>query len=413
MNIFISQRIALRALMRNKARSVLTIIGIIIGIAAVITVIAVGQGATTMIKEQIKSMGNNVLMIFPGSATSGGLHYGAGSRSTLTIKDCEAIARECGSALAVSPMIRVGGPRGQIVYKEKNWRTSVQGIGMDYLTIRSLSMAQGEFFTESDINNAVKNCILGQGVAENLFSEEERENVVGKIIRISNTPFKVVGMLEKKGASAFGQDQDDVILVPWTTASRILQGSSFNNVDHILVSSTSTEMIPKTKKEVTELLRQRHNIMEGAEDDFTIRDMTELTEMVTSTSRLMTILLAIIASISLIVGGIGIMNIMLVSVTERTREIGIRMAIGARAKDILLQFLVESAILSSIGGIFGIILGASAAKIISGFTNWPVSVSLASVIIAVLFSASVGIFFGFWPAWKASRLDPIEALRYE
>ncbi|MEW6025772.1 MAG: ABC transporter permease [Planctomycetota bacterium] len=413
MNIYIAQRIALRALLRNKARSTLTIIGIIIGIAAVIAVIAVGQGATVMIKEQVKNMGNNVLMIFPGSATSGGMHFGMGSRSTLTIKDCEAIDKECSSALAVSPMIRVGGPRGQIIYKEKNWRTSVQGIGLDYPTIRGLSMAQGEFFTQSDINNAVKNCILGQAVADNLFSEEERENVVGKMIRIANMPFKVVGMLEKKGASAFGQDQDDVILVPWSTASRVLQGSSFNTVDNILVSSTSTEMIPRTKSEIRELLRQRHNIMEGAEDDFNIRDMTELTEMVTSTSRLMTILLAIIASISLIVGGIGIMNIMLVSVTERTREIGVRMAIGARARDILLQFLVESAILSSIGGIFGIILGALAARITAGFTNWPVSVSPVSVIIAVVFSAGVGIFFGFWPAWKASRLNPIEALRYE
>ncbi|MEK7309246.1 MAG: ABC transporter permease [Planctomycetota bacterium] len=413
MNIFISQRIALRALMRNKARSVLTIIGIIIGIAAVIAVIAVGQGATIMIKQQISTLGNNVMMIFPGSSSGSGIHLGMGSKSTLTIKDCEAIARECSSVLAVSPMIRVGGPRGQVIYKEKNWRTSVQGIGLDYLTIRSLSVAQGEFFTESDINNAVKNCILGAVVVDNLFPEEERDNVVGKMIRIGGTPFRIIGTLEKKGASAFGQDQDDVILVPWTTASRILQGSSFNNVDHILASSTSTEMIPKTRSEIKELLRQRHNLMDDADDDFTIRDMTELTEMITSTSKLMTLLLAIIASISLIVGGIGIMNIMLVSVTERTREIGIRMAIGARARDILLQFLVESVILSSIGGIFGIILGYSTAKIISGINNWPVSVSPASVIIAVLFSAGVGIFFGFWPAWKASRLDPIEALRYE
>ncbi|MFH1231806.1 MAG: ABC transporter permease [Planctomycetota bacterium] len=408
MNLVIAQRIALRALLRNKARSILTIIGIVIGIAAVIAVIAVGQGATAMIKEQIKNMGNNVLMIFPGSATGGGVRFGMGSKSTLTIKDCEAIGKECNTVLAVSPMIRA---HGQIVYKEKNWGTSIQGIGLDYLTIRSLSMSQGEFFTESDINNAVKNCIVGGVIVDNLFQDENEADIIGKMIKIKSIPFKIVGILKRKGASAFGQDQDDVILAPWTTVSRVLQGSSFNTVDMILVSSTSTEMIPKTKSEVSALLRQRHNLMSG--DDFNIRDMTEMTDMITSTARLMTLLLTVIASISLIVGGIGIMNIMLVSVTERTKEIGVRMAIGARGKDILLQFLVESAVLSSIGGIFGIILGYSAAKIISQIYKWPISVSPASVILAVLFSASVGIFFGFWPAWKASRLNPIEALRYE
>ncbi|MFA5794617.1 MAG: ABC transporter permease [Candidatus Brocadiia bacterium] len=410
MNLLVSQRIALRALLRNKGRSTLTIIGIIIGIAAVISVIAVGQGATTMIKDQIKSMGNNVLMIFPGSAQTGGVHFGGGTKSTLTIKDCDAIARECTTVLAVSPMIRAG---GQVIYKDKNWRTSLQGVGIDYLIVRSQTMALGDFFTESDVNNAAKNCIIGSTVVDNLFSEEAREDVIGKLIRIRSVPFKVVGILERKGAAAFGQDQDDVILAPWSTVNRYFEHSSFNTVDTILVSSKSTEMISQTKAEITALLRQRHDIMDKADDDFNIRDMTELTDMITSTSKLMTMLLAMIASISLIVGGIGIMNIMLVSVTERTREIGVRMAIGAKSKDILLQFLVESSILASIGGILGITLGAVTAEILSRSFKWPISVSISSVVLALVFSAGVGIFFGFYPAWKASRLDPIEALRYE
>ncbi|MFH0888602.1 MAG: ABC transporter permease [Planctomycetota bacterium] len=410
MNIFISQRIALRALMRNKGRSTLTIIGIIIGIAAVISVIAVGQGATVMIEKEIKNMGNNILMIFPGSAQAGGVHFGGGTKSTLTIKDCEAIAKECSSALAVSPMVRAG---GQVIYKDKNWRSSIQGIGLDYLTIRSLTIAQGEFFTESDINNAVKNCIIGGAIVDNLFPDEDPSDIIGKIIRVRSIPLKVVGILESKGASAFGQDQDDVILAPWSTVNRFFERSSFNTINMILVSSTSTGMIPQTKTEITALLRQRHNIMDGADDDFNIRDMTELTAMITSTSKMMTMLLAVIASISLIVGGIGIMNIMLVSVTERTREIGVRMAIGARGKDILLQFLVESSILASIGGFFGVTLGFIAAQILSASFKWPISVSISSVVLALVFSAGVGIFFGFYPAWKASRLDPIEALRYE
>ena len=410
MNLIVAQRIALRALTRNKGRSTLTIIGIIIGIAAVISVIAVGQGATTMISQQIKSMGNNVLMIFPGSASGGGVHFGMGSKSTLTAKDCDAIAKECFSVLAVSPMVRAG---GQIIYKDKNWRSSIQGIGLDYLTVRSQTIKIGEFFTESDINNAVKNCVVGGVIVDNLFQDEVEADVIGKTIRIRSIPFKIVGILDRKGAAAFGQDQDDVILAPWTTVSRFLEHSSFNTIDMMLVSSKSTDQIPKSKSEVTALLRQRHNLMDGADDDFNIRDMTELTDMITSTSKMMTMLLAVIASISLIVGGIGIMNIMLVSVTERTREIGVRMAVGAKSKDILLQFLVESSILASIGGIMGITLGATAAEILSRSFKWPISVSISSVVLALVFSASVGIFFGFYPAWKASRLDPIEALRYE
>ena len=410
MNILISQRIALRALLRNKGRSVLTIIGIIIGIAAVISVIAVGQGATTMIKDQIKNMGNNILMISPGSAQSGGVHFGGGSSSTLTFKDGEAIGKECASVLAISPMVRAG---GQVIYKDKNWRSSLQGVGLDYLTIRSQTISIGEFFTESDINNAVKNCVIGGIIIDNLFIDEAPEDIIGKIIRIRSVPFKVVGILDRKGASAFGQDQDDVILAPWSTVNRFFEHSSFNTVGMLMASAKSTELIPQAKSEITALLRQRHDLMDGADDDFNIRDMTELTDMITSTSRLMTMLLAMIASISLIVGGIGIMNIMLVSVTERTREIGVRMAIGARGKDILMQFLVESSILASIGGFLGITLGFITAEIMSRSFKWPISVSLSSVILALAFSAGVGIFFGFYPAWKASRLDPIEALRYE
>jgi putative ABC transport system permease protein len=411
MNLLISQRIALRALLRNKGRSVLTIIGIIIGIAAVIAVIAVGQGTTVLIKQQVNSMGNNVLMISPGSAQSGGVHFGGGSGSTLTFKDGEAIAKECGAVLAVSPVVRAG---GQVIYKDKNWRSSLQGVGLDYLTIRSQTISIGAFFTESDINNAVKNCIIGGIIVDNIFPDEAPEDIIGKTIRIRSVPFKVVGILDRKGASALGQDQDDVILAPWSTVSRFFERSSFNNtVGMLMASARSTELIPQAKAEIKALLRERHDLKDGADDDFTIRDMTELTDMITTISTQMTILLAIIASISLIVGGIGIMNIMLVSVTERTREIGVRMAVGARGRDILLQFLVESSILASIGGALGITLGYITAEILSGFFKLPVSVSISSVVLALVFSAGVGIFFGFWPAWKASRLDPIEALRYE
>ncbi|MBI4835180.1 MAG: ABC transporter permease [Planctomycetes bacterium] len=407
MSLFLTLKVALRALIRNKVRSILTMLGIIIGIAAVIAVVAVGQGATVMIEEQISSMGDNILMIFPGSASSGGFHFGAGTRSTLTAQDADAIMNECPYVKAVSPMVRAG---GQAIYQDKNWGVSVSGVSPSYLEVRNWQVKEGAFFTDSDVKAASKVCVVGATVAKELFNTE---SPVGKTIRIRNMPFRIIGLMEKKGSAAFGQDQDDVIIAPWSSVSRFLQRGSFNSVNQLLVSATSIKTIEPAKADITSILRQRHKLGEGTDDDFSIVDTAEITEAITSTSTLMTLLLAVIASISLIVGGIGIMNIMLVSVTERTREIGLRMAVGARSKDILLQFLVEAMVLAGIGGIFGIILGGTAAQIIANSNGWPVLVSAQSAVLAFVFSAAVGIFFGFFPAWRASRLNPIEALRYE
>ncbi|MDI6732545.1 MAG: ABC transporter permease [Planctomycetota bacterium] len=407
MSLFLTLRVALRALIRNKVRSILTMLGIIIGIAAVIAVIAVGQGATVMIQEQIASMGDNPLIIFPGSARVGGFRFGAGTRSTLTVQDAEAIIKECPYVKAVTPIIRAG---GQIIYQDKNWSSGIEGVAPSYLEVRNWNLKEGNLFTDSDVKSATKVCLLGATVAKELFDNEES---VGKTIRIRNMPFRVIGVLEKKGSAAFGHDQDNTIIAPWSTVSRVLQRSSFNEVNQILASVTSIKMLEPAKKEISAILRQRHRLSQGTEDDFSITDATEITNAITSISRLMTLLLVVIASISLIVGGIGIMNIMLVSVTERTREIGLRMAVGARGKDILLQFLVEAVVLAGIGGVFGIFLGYGAAQIISNANNWPVLVSTDSILLAFVFSSVVGIFFGFYPAWRASRLNPIEALRYE
>jgi putative ABC transport system permease protein len=407
MSLFLTLKVALRALIRNKVRSILTMLGIIIGIAAVIAVVAVGQGATVMIQEQISSMGDNILMIFPGSASSGGLHFGAGTRSTLTPQDAEAIMNECLYVKAVSPMVRAG---GQVIYQDKNWSTSVNGVSPSYLEVRNWELKEGAFFTDSEVKAASKVCVIGATVAKELF---DTESPVEKTIRIRNMPFKIIGVLVKKGSAAFGQDQDDTIIAPWSSVSRFLQRGSFNSVNQLLVSATSIKTIELAKTDITSILRQRHKLSEGTDDDFSIIDTAEITKAITATATTMTMLLAIIASISLLVGGIGIMNIMLVSVTERTREIGLRMAVGARSKDILLQFLVEAMVLAGIGGVFGIIIGGSTAEIVARYNDWPVLVSAQSTVIAFLFSAAVGIFFGFFPAWRASRLNPIEALRYE
>ena len=408
MNIFLTLRVALRALLRNKVRSVLTMLGIIIGISAVIAVVAVGQGATAMIQDQIQSMGNNLVTVFPGSMMRGGVHFGGGTRPSLTSQDSDAIFNECHYIKTITPLIRGG---AQIIYQDKNARSSVMGVNISYLDIRNWQVNTGAFFQESDVKSATKVCVLGATVANELF---ETEDPVGKIIRVRNTPFRVLGIMEKKGSASFGQDQDDVILMPWTSMSRFIEKSSqLNQVDQIIISLTSLDTFDSAKKEITALLRERHKLALTAEDDFSIMDITELTNTITATSRIMTLLLAVIASISLIVGGIGIMNIMLVSVTERTREIGLRMAVGARSKDILLQFLVEATVLAIIGGIFGTIFGGIGAQLIAHFNNWPVLISVNAVLLAFFFSAAVGISFGFFPAWRAARLNPIEALRYE
>jgi putative ABC transport system permease protein len=407
MNIFLTLKVALRALMRNKVRSFLTMLGIIIGIAAVIAMIAIGQGATVMIQDQMRNMGDNLLMVFPGSASKGGFHFGGGTNSTLTPQDSEAILRESSYVKSISPVNRAG---GQLIYQEQNWATSIQGVAPDFLAIGNWKMNNGNFFTDTDVRGATKVCVLGATVATQLF---QGEDPIGKVMRIKNMPFRIMGVLNKKGTNVMGQDQDDVVFAPWTTVRSILQKGAFNSVNQIVMSLKSLDTLEQAKADITAILRQRHHLEPGTDDDFSLMAMTELNQMITSTSGLMTLLLTAIASISLIVGGIGIMNIMLVSVTERTREIGLRMAVGARGKDILLQFLVEAIVLAGLGGVVGIILGNVGAQVISKANHWPVLISVNSIILAFGFSAAVGIFFGFYPAWRASRLNPIEALRYE
>ncbi len=407
MKLWLIIRIALRALARNKTRSLLTTLGIIIGIASVIAVVAVGQGASSMIKAQISSLGSNLITVFPGSSRSGGFHWGMGSQQNLTVADAEAIARECPYVVAVTPVVRTG---GQCVYKEKDWATSIQGVDVSFQAVRNWEVEDGVFFDEGDVRSATRVCILGKTVASRLF---EGQSAVGESIRIRNMTFRVLGVLARKGTAAWGQDQDDTVIAPWTTVRRVLLRSPFNNVNQILITVSSLQVLEEARRDITSILRQRHRLAQEAEDDFVIMDITEVTQTITQVSRLMSVMLAVIASVSLVVGGIGIMNIMLVSVTERTREIGLRMAVGARRKDILAQFLAEAVILSGIGGFFGIAVGAATAHLLAHINKWPVLVSPGAVVMAILFSAAVGIFFGFYPAWRAARLNPIESLRYE
>ena len=408
MNILMIFRVALRAIWRNKVRSLLTALGIIVGIAAVIAVIAIGNGASSQMKNSISSMGNNLVMIFPGSMRSGGMHMGAGASNTLTAEDGEQLENDYPELVAAqTPMVRAS---AQVIYGENNWSTQVSGVGTGFPLVRGWNVGNGTFFTEEDVHAGKRVVILGQTVVDNLFPGIDP---IGKTMRVKNMSFKVIGVMEKKGSNSMGQDQDDLLIMPYTTVRRTLQNSVFNNVNQILVSLHDMGDLEEAKTEFTALLRQRHRLKADKDDDFTIRDMTEITEMVTSISSTITVLLGAVASISLIVGGIGIMNIMLVSVTERTKEIGLRMAIGARPIDILMQFLLEAMTLACVGGLLGTILGVIGAKLVGNIQNWPILITESSVVVSFAFSAVVGVFFGFYPAYRASNLNPIDCLRYE
>jgi putative ABC transport system permease protein len=402
-------RTALRALRRNKLRSVLTMLGIIIGVAAVITMVSIGQGADAAVQKQIQSLGTNLLMVIPGATTSGGVRSGWGGVSTLTTTDAQTIKKECA---AISEVTYFRRQVVQVIYGEQNWSTAAQGSTPSFEKVRQWSTSSGSFFTQRDEDTANRVVVLGQTVVDHLFGPGE--DPVGAAVRIKDVPFRVVGVLEAKGQTTWGQDQDDVVVMPFSTAERRVLGTQFlGSVDMIFVSAASQPEIDEASKQITALLHERHRIQPGQEDDFTVRSLNDMAKASESANKVMTNLLLSVASISLMVGGIGIMNILLVSVTERTREIGIRMAVGAKSRHILLQFLVEAITLSMVGGLLGTLLGIGAARMVSYLANWPTLLSAPAILGSFLFSGAVGVFFGFYPAHKASQLDPITALRYE
>ena len=404
-----SMKIAFGALLINKLRSALTMLGIIIGVAAVIAMVAVGTGAQARIQQQIASIGSNIIIVLSGSVTSSGMRMGTGNAQTLTEDDARALALDCPGVQLATPVSRGG---AQVVYGNNNWGTQILGTTPDYLSIRDLQIEEGQPFTNADVDAAAKVALLGKTVVDNLFSGEDP---IGKVIRIKKVPFTVAGTLVSKGQSPTGQDQDDVILLPISSAKKKVIGSSQANaasVGQIMVQAREG-MSAAAQDEMTNLLRQRHHIQGTQDDDFSIRDMTEVFKAQESSASVMSLLLAAIASVSLIVGGIGIMNIMLVSVTERTKEIGLRQAVGAKTKDILTQFLVEAVTLSVAGGVVGIVLGLTVSGLISYFADWSTVVSPGSILLAFVFSALVGVSFGYYPARKAAFMDPIQALHYE
>jgi len=401
-------QIALRALRTNKMRSSLTMLGIIIGVGAVITMVAVGAGASRKLEDQISMMGSNLLIVQPGSQTSGGLRMGGGSQQTLNLDDAFAIEKECPAVQDVAPTLEGA---AQIVSGNLNWSTRVTGTTSGMLSVRDWLLSSGRAMTDDDVKSAAKVALLGQTVVDSLFGGIDP---IDQIIRIKKIPFKVIGVMVSKGQSMVGQDQDDVVYVPITTAQKKLFGTSFPGmVRMITIKARSLEDLPNAESQITDLLRQRHHIGINKDDDFSVRNLTQFMQTAEEQTKIMTILLGAIASISLLVGGIGIMNIMLVSVTERTREIGIRMSIGAKTWDIRLQFIMEAIILSLMGGFIGLIVGFAGSKIVSVLSGWPTSVSVLSALLSFAFSGMVGIFFGFYPAYKASLLNPIDALRYE
>ncbi len=405
-----AMRIAIRALEVNKVRSALTMLGIVIGVAAVIATVAIGTGATQRVQQQIASIGSNIIIVIPGSLTSSGLHLGTGAAVTLSETDARELASQCPDIAIAAPVVRGG---AQLVYENSNWATITMGITPDFLKVRDLTVAKGTAFSQRDVDSANKVVLLGQTVVDNLFGDADP---LGKIIRVKHVPFTVSGVLARKGQSPTGQDQDDVILMPISTAKRKVLGIKSANadaVDGILLQAKSDQQIQAAQDEASALLRQRHHLQPGQDDDFSLRNMEEIFAAQEASSHVMSLMLAAVASVSLIVGGIGIMNIMLVSVRERTREIGLRQAVGAKTRDILTQFLVEATTLSLLGGIAGIVLGIVASAVISHLAHWQTVIGPGAVLLAVFFSALVGIGFGYYPAREAAYLDPIEALRYE
>ncbi|MEI6350195.1 MAG: ABC transporter permease [Verrucomicrobiota bacterium] len=399
-------KIAFRALRRNKMRSILTALGIIIGVGAVIAMTGIGNGAKAQVESQIASLGQNVILIFSGSMSPGGVRSGYGGAGTLKIEDALALGREVPAITVVSPEVRSNGV--QVAAGNQNWGTQVLGESDDYFELRQWPFTAGASFTAQDVRSANKVAVIGKTVATQLFGND---SPLGQVIRVKNVPFVVVGVLASKGLSVMGTDQDDVIVIPYTSGMKRVMGATTLRGINVQVA-TPEDLVP-VQQQIISILRQRHNIRPGKDDDFTVRNQQEIAEAATATSRVMSLLLGAIASVSLLVGGIGIMNIMLVSVTERTREIGIRMAVGAHGRDILLQFLIEAVALSSMGGVIGIIVGLGTSQLLSALAEWPTLISISSIVIAFVFSAAVGIFFGFYPARKAASLDPIEALRYE
>ena len=405
MILFATLRIAVRALRRNTLRTLLTMLGIIIGVGAVIAMVSIGNGAKAQVEAQIASLGQNVVLVLAGNSSRGGFSMGFGSSSSLTREDFEAIRKEVSGINGVSPEVRTF---AQLAAGNQNINTQVMGVGEDYLDIRAWPVESGSNFTEQDVRNSNKVALIGKTAATTLFGDSDP---VGQIVRIKNAPFTIVGSLVPKGMSMMGSDQDDVVLVPFTSAMKRLTGQTTFRSFSVQAASAGT--LSDVQSELTDLLRQRHKIGPGKDDDFIVRTQQEISDTATATSKIMTVLLGSIAGVSLLVGGIGIMNIMLVSVTERTREIGVRMAVGARSRDILLQFLIEAVVLSILGGVIGIGTGVGSSRLLSANFGWATLVSTDSIMIAFVFSAAIGIFFGFYPARKAAQLDPIEALRYE
>jgi putative ABC transport system permease protein len=409
MNLWNLFLIALRQLGRNRTRTFLTTLGIIIGVSSVIAMVAIGNGSKENIQQSIASLGTNVIIVFPGSSARGGVRMDAGSSQKLTMQDEQAMKNMCQKIRYISPILQT---RVQAVCGALNHRTMVMGVYPDYFNIRNLKVVFGESFSMSDNNGLAKVCVVGQTVIKELFGEGAMP--VGQVIRLNNIPYRIIGVTEKKGQNTFGQDQDDIVIAPFSTVQkRMMSGGTTNGLQQILISAKSENEIEATTGEISQILRERHRIREGEDDDFNVRTQSEFSAIMSSTTKIMSVLLACIAGISLLVGGIGIMNIMLVSVTERTREIGIRIAIGAKERVIMMQFLIESILLSLAGGIIGIILGCSIAILVATFAGWSVSISFQSVSLAFIFSTLIGVFFGWYPARKAARLNPIDALRYE